>query len=324
MPIASATWVVILAGGEGERLRSLTTTHDGLAVPKQFCSLRGGPSLLRETLARAAEVSPPARTLVCVAAQHRRWWEPPLRPLPDRNAVVQPMGRGTGIGLLLPLLLIADRDPDAPIVVLPSDHYVRNEPVLADALRKAVRHVQVHPDYLLLLGIKPERPDTELGYIVPEPIGPDGVSAVAHFVEKPSLAMARDLIARGAVWNTFIIAARARELLQLFELRYPEIVATFRAARPRGLPGEAALDSLPELYRRLPQLDFSRDVLQGQERLLRVLRVPACGWSDLGTPGRVVETLRRLPKHNFPEVGAYERTAHLNLAHQYSRQQLAG
>ncbi len=76
------TWALVLAAGEGSRLRSLTTTASGQAVPKQFCSLQGGPSLLQEALQRAAAIAPLQRTCSIVAAQHRRWWEAPLYHLP--------------------------------------------------------------------------------------------------------------------------------------------------------------------------------------------------------------------------------------------------
>jgi len=71
-------WALILAAGEGSRLRGLTTTPGGLSVPKQFCSLQGGPSLLEETLWRAESVTQRRRMVTVVAAQHRRWWEAPL------------------------------------------------------------------------------------------------------------------------------------------------------------------------------------------------------------------------------------------------------
>lgn len=100
------TWALVLAAGEGSRLRSLTTTATGQAVPKQFCSLQGGPSLMQEALQRAASIAPIQRTCSIVAAQHRRWWEAPLYHLPEENVIVQPENRGTAHGILLPLLHI--------------------------------------------------------------------------------------------------------------------------------------------------------------------------------------------------------------------------
>jgi len=76
------TWALILAAGQGTRLSSLTTTDEGFAVPKQFCSLRGGASLLEETLSRAETVATRGHIVTVVAAEHRRWWKAPLWTLP--------------------------------------------------------------------------------------------------------------------------------------------------------------------------------------------------------------------------------------------------
>ena len=116
------TWALILAAGQGTRLSSLTTTKEGFAVPKQFCSLCGGASLLEETLSRAETVATRSHIVTVVAAEHRRWWEPTLWTLPGENIVVQPQNKGTATGLLLPLLHILRRDPNATVAVLPSDH----------------------------------------------------------------------------------------------------------------------------------------------------------------------------------------------------------
>jgi hypothetical protein len=135
---SSNNWVVVLAAGDGNRLRSVTTNGMGDAVPKQFCSLRGGPSLLLETLERAESVAARDRICVVVASRHRRWWGSMLSRIPSANVIVQPMNRGTANGILLPLLHIEARDPDARIVILPSDHYVRDELILVTALAPAL------------------------------------------------------------------------------------------------------------------------------------------------------------------------------------------
>lgn len=315
------TWALVLAAGEGSRLRALTTTHGGVAVPKQFCSLRGGPSLLHEAVVRAEAVVARQRVCAIVAEQHRRWWERELRLLPNRNVIVQPENRGTANGLLLPLLHIAQRDPEARVVILPSDHYVREEAVLARALRQVAGRVAADAVNLYLLGISPEEADPELGYIAPGSRDENGVLRVAHFAEKPPMTLARSMIERGGLWNAFILAGAVQAFLGLFERRYPELFAEMRATvqRDASSPGEAV--AATDLYARLPELDFSRHVLEGSESLLRVQPVPACGWSDLGTPKRVSEALRRLALND--EVNESASSAFLNLAAQHARLQLA-
>jgi mannose-1-phosphate guanylyltransferase len=313
------TWALVLAAGEGSRLRALTT-HRGVAVPKQFCSLVGGPSLLEEAILRAEAIVPRQRVCTIVAEQHRAWWEASLRFMPRRNMIVQPQNRGTAVGLLLPLLHIAQRDPQARVVILPSDHYVRDEAVLARSLRQAASRLTHDTRNLWLLGISPEEADPELGYIVPGSRDEAGALRVSQFVEKPPVTLARLMIERGGLWNAFILAGSVQAIVQMFEQRYAELLNEMRAAvqRDASCPDEAI--AATDLYPRLPELDFSRHVLEGSEGTLRVLPVPACGWSDLGTPRRVSEALRRLS----PRGIAREETAStLNLAAQHARLQMA-
>jgi mannose-1-phosphate guanylyltransferase len=309
------TWALVLAAGEGSRLRALTT-HGGVAVPKQFCSLRGGPSLLHEALLRAEAIAPRQRVLTIVAEQHRRWWEPALWTVPKHNVIVQPRNRGTANGLLLPLLHIAQRDPEARVVILPSDHYVQDEAVLARALRQAAGNVGANSTNLYLLGISPDEADPELGYIVPGSRDKRGALRVAQFVEKPSAALARTMIDRGGLWNAFILVGAARAFIELFEQRHCTLVLDMRSAMHAG---ESA--AVADLYARLPELDFSRDVLEGSESLLRVQPVPPCGWSDLGTPKRVSAALEKLELRDDADESLP--STYLSLAAQHARLRLA-
>jgi mannose-1-phosphate guanylyltransferase len=311
------TWALILAAGQGTRLRSLTTTNEGFAVPKQFCSLRGGASLLEETLSRAETVATRRHIVTVVAAEHRRWWEASLWTRPEENVVVQPQNKGTATGLLLPLLHILRRDPNATVAVLPSDHLVCDESVLAHTLRQAAQLARVDQGWVHLLGAEPVQVDAELGYIVPEKVGAVAASTVLRFVEKPAAAVAQELARTGALLNMFIMVATARAFLALYARRHAPLVAQLTEAvyQDRHSP----LDSLAadRLYPTLETLDFSGDILQGQEPALRVLKVPDCGWSDLGTPERVVEALARHEARGTR--AAIPESDHLNLEAQHFR-----
>ena len=316
------TWVLVLAAGEGRRLRSLTTTRDGTTVPKQFCSLRGGASLLQDSLKRALTVARASRICAIVAAKHRRWWAPELDALPPVNRIVQPGDRGTGLGVLLPLLHIALRDPNATLLIIPSDHFVRDEWVLAASFQELIRLAHRRPEALFLLGTKPNLPDTELGYILPSGTDLDGASQVRTFVEKPSRPHAEALLKGGALWNLFILAAKVQTLLALYVEISAEVVRKLGAAIKvdRGAVDWGA--SVAQAYRTLPVLDFSHDVLQGKEEMLRVVAVPYCGWTDLGTPHRVAETLRLVPDAIFHHAWTGAASC-LNLSEQQARLQAA-
>ena len=307
-------WVIVLAAGEGSRLRTLTTSVTGVSVPKQFCSLRGGHSLLQDALQRAAAVSTPQQTLTVVAAQHRRWWRMALQALPADNLIVQPHNKGTAVGLLLPLLHLIRRDPGATVLILPSDHFVREPTVLIEAMRRSVQLADRDRSHLYLLGLQPDCIDPELGYILPAPRATNAsAAAVRLFIEKPRAEVALGLLQSGALCNTFILATSASALLALYANRHPALLRQLSAAVTQDAERPRNPLAAHTLSPRLTALDFSRDLLEGQESALRVLRVPACGWSDLGTPQRVAEALRCVAPAPVSEM---TRTAYMSLAEQ--------
>ena len=310
-------WALVLAAGDGRRLQGLTQTETGTVVPKQFCSLNGGLSFLEETVQRAQSVVPRERICAVVASGHVRHWGRLLESMPLSNIITQPRNRGTAIGILLPLLYIMQRDPHARILLLPSDHHIRSEARLAEALQAAMTPERSAEAGIVLLGIEPDHADPELGYIVPGRTGSGALSAVSRFVEKPSATEARELIREGALWNAFIIAADAAALLRLFERRCPDVVAKVSRLIRLESQDDRPSVSLAELYEQLPDLDFSRAILQGQEEYLRVLAVPECGWSDLGTPDRVAAALRDLEDFAPAAIPVVKSRAPINLAAQH-------
>src|SRR6185503_3918195 len=301
------TWAIVLAAGAGTRLRLLTTNPAWIPVPKQYCSLDSGPSLLRQALARAFSIVPRWRTSVVVAEQQVQWWGPLARELPGTVAV-QPEDRGTAIGILLALVRILERDPNARVVILPADHHVIDERALTRTLRNAIG--------ALLYGH---------AYIVPVSLGMSGLLGIAKFVEKPARAHAARLIAAGALWNTFIMVANARELLELLRGCEPTVVADLQRCLQDGLSEDGPAPALRELYRRLPVLDFSRDIAQWNSAAFSALRAPACGWTDLGTVDRVRKALWQHAK--APGTGSATAGCELpalSLAHALRSERLPG
>lgn len=286
------TWAVVLAGGDGRRLAALTTDRQGRVVPKQYCSLNGAMTLLQLAVERARRVVAPERICVIVADQHRDFWDSPRATVHVDNLIVQPRNCGTAIGILLCVLRILRRDTQAQIMFLPADHHVSKEHVLAERLQVAVNAGNRHPTRLMLLGTTPTAADPALGYIIPGCPSPDGTHEVKRFIEKPGVARAQRLCAMGALWNTFIFAARGSALHAMFRDRLRAIVAQMEAV----IADDAGHRELTKLYANLPSIDFSREIAPGAESGMRLLAVPECGWSDLGTPERVASTLRRLAR----------------------------
>ena len=283
VPGAGRLWAILLAAGEGSRVRSLTGEVGGRPVPKQFCTMDGRGSMLRWAINRAAGIVPMERIVVIVASHHRQWWGEELADLPAANVVVQPQNRGTGVGILLPLLSVLQRDPDARVLILPTDHYLEDEQPLREAIVEGVRAVHTDRERVVLLGMAPQERDAECGWILPESasFGADHVSA---FVEKPNAEKARALARRGAVVNTLILVGTGTAMLRLYTETVPGVVEGFCDWRNEDSMVWRDLDSL---YDVLPVCDFSREVLERSCDHLSVVRVSGAGWMDLGTPDRL-------------------------------------
>jgi mannose-1-phosphate guanylyltransferase len=283
-------WAIVLAAGQGTRL-SVLTTHGGVATPKQFCSLRGGRSLLGDALARAAQVVAWDRIVVTVAAEHRAFWKDELAGLPAENVVVQPRNQGTAPGILYPLLTILERDPEARVVVLPSDHFVEKEYVLAVSLRLALEAIEREEKPVVLLGITPDAPESSYGWITAGKAR-GALDKVSSFVEKPPVERARELLEQGGVWNSFLFAARGRALTELFEAELPRLYGRLKDALRAPWTKRQLL--IEAVYASLESADFSRTILERSVERLWLFRVPSCGWTDLGTPERVATCVAQL------------------------------
>ena len=286
--MTSSPWAVVLAGGDGQRVSALTRDADGRVVPKQFWSCDERPPMVRWALARARHIAPAPRVLVVVNERHRVFWQRHLADLPARNVLIQPCNCGTAAGVLLALLEIQARgSAAAPVVLLPSDHYVADEIVLHHAVLTAVQASRHGGRSAVLLGVSPIDLEPGYGWIVPATGDP--VARVSQFIEKPSTEQVGRMVGRGALINSFILAARAHMLLEIIGQALPGILRAFRRCT---VTSRAEL-AIRRLYEDLPSIDLSRDVLERAAGSLSVVRVPPCGWSDLGTPERLQSFLEQ-------------------------------
>ena len=314
----SDTWALALSAGEGGRLRALRTAASGAFVPKQFCSLYEGPSLLHATLCRARTVATEDRICLVASDQHRRWWKAAPWLLPPENVIVEAENGCTGLGIVLPLLHIPSQTPEARFVLFPSDHPVRNAAVLSAALQGALEHLAEHPGDIVLLGASPEELDPGLGYIVPGPVDERGVLMIERIVEKPSLTLANELARAGGFWNISIVVSTRLALIDRVRERFPEIVSVMTDAFEPGRREGSEETAIAELYQKLPAVEFSRDILTEQVPGLRVRPLQPCGWSDLGTSKRVAATPRGGPRP-VGDTSKRVSAGYLSLTDQYAR-----
>jgi mannose-1-phosphate guanylyltransferase len=290
-------WVIVLAAGDGNRVKRLTHDRLGRIAPKQYSTVDGHTTLLESTLRRALRVAPADRVVSVVAAHHERWWENELVAIPRENVIVQPQNRGTAAGILLPLLWISRHVSEATIVILPSDHFVDAEETLARSLDDAVSAVVHSEAPIVLLGITPDGLEDDYGWIVPCRGCEGCLCPVASFREKPDTSTAAYLASHGALLNSFIIVADNKSLLNLYRNKLPALWRPFERVIAHHDEDPWQRENLSDLYESIPSLDFSRDILEATPDGLCVYPVPSCGWTDLGTPQRLTRHVGRCGTH---------------------------
>lgn len=290
-------WAVILAGGEGMRLRPLVRRMLGADRPKQYVRLLGQQTLLRQTLDRVSLAIPEERTLVVTVRRHAGYISEEFSGGTHPRILAQPLDRGTAAGVLYPAHWIAWRNPEATVAIFPSDHFMLGETSFMAHVAEVVAWVEKHPERLVLLGAPPSSPEVEYGWIEPgEALGDVStgpVRAVRQFWEKPSVARARACLESGHLWNTSVLVGKVATLVQTGWQALPALSDRLAHIEPFvGTPEEA--DAVRQAYELMPRANFSKDVLEATGDVLAVSRLPRIVWSDLGSPHRVMEALTRM------------------------------
>lgn len=261
--------------------------------------------MLQHTLARAELLCPPERQVTVISQAHLDEALPQIMDRPERTMILQPENRDTGAGVFLPLTHIRARDPRGTVVIYPSDHFICPNLEFAETVAKAVKAAEHFTDRLVLLGVAPDRPEPDYGWVRP---GSDlgqlrgqSVRSVLKFVEKPPLDEAETLMAEGGLWNTMIVAAKVEALWQLGRQHFPEIMVLFeRLERAIGTPNEEKV--MLEIYREMPVRNFSSGLLASAADKVSVIELTDVLWSDWGNAERIAETLRLIGKQPaFPE-----------------------
>jgi mannose-1-phosphate guanylyltransferase len=284
------TWVILLTGDGSDPHES---QNDPVADPSgQFAAPLDRRTLLEMTLSRACSLVPREQIIAVVKRTQNRHWYEPLVMLPEANVIVQPYHRGSAIEVLLAVLTILERDPLVRIITMPSHYYVSNESALADSLLDAVNPTAQTRNNLALIGIKPEGADPESGYIVPGRWFEDGTRSLLRIVKPSAKILARDLVARGALWDSSIVAARAMVLLGILRACVPDLVDQMETALAQG--ADVLHRALTQLHARLPSVDLSHVLAQAAEAKCRVITSRSCGWSNLASARRT--TTARPPR----------------------------
>lgn len=224
--------------------------------------------------------------------------------------MIQPANRGTAPPILHSLLSLSRLDADALVAIVPCDHHYADERLFSLALESAFEIAAKRNDSVVLLGAKPDYPEVEYGWIeLDSPLKHKEADLfrVRAFREKPTFDVARTLLERGSVWNTFVMVGHVQAFLDMVRAAIPELLT---------LLGNTYLWAGEEthiarsVYEEIPSVCFSHGVLSVETRRLAVLRLNNVGWSDLGDPGRAAMAVRNsgcapawIGKWKFPSVG---------------------
>lgn len=310
--VRDGTWAIVLAGGRGTRMQPQIARWLGEDRPKQFCTFLGTRSMLEHTIDRAAALCSPGRVITVISRGQRSYLDEVMASrVPEETGwvVEQPVARGTAPGIYGALSYVVEHDPEATVVVLPSDHFIYPEEEFLHCLEVATKAAKHWNDRIILVAARPTGPETDYGWIETGPVlelaSPgDEVSSVAEvagFHEKPDAVTALYLYRRRGLWNTMVMVGKARTFSILGWRTIPETMWEFETLRQvlRAVrTGRVSVDheeyALAHVYGSVPETDFSRSVLQPSARNALVLPMDSVHWSDWGRPERLLETMEYL------------------------------
>jgi len=294
---------IVVAAGDGKRLRPFVHRLRGDALPKQYVNFLGTRSMLEHTFRRAERLISPERLFTVVSKRHLTHSEP-RRQVSNRasgTVVVQPANKETGPGLLLPLMHLYKRYADSTVVIFPSDHFIAREDLFMRHVEMACDVVERDRSCMVLLGMEPNKPEPEYGYILPgreiDHFAPFSVRKVLRFVEKPETRIAQELIMGGGLWNSMVMVFKAKTLLELVYRVAPALYRSFERIR-KVLGSRHEREVVEEVYQHLESVNFSRGLMEPftreQPSSLLVLPVRGVFWSDWGSEQRIESTLPKV------------------------------
>ena len=293
---------LVLAGGEGKRLRPFIHLLRGDLLPKQYVNFIGRRSMLEHTWARAERLSAASHIFTVVNRSHLMFPDVKhqIAARVPGTVFVQPDNKETAPGIIFALLHIARRHPDSIVALLPSDHFIFEEDEMLAYLRQAYAFVKREPSRVVLLGIEPDRDESEYGYIVTGSRCRHNANAplqISSFVEKPDYDSAQKLARGGALWNTMMMIFKTSTLLELINTISPSIFAALQPIyHAIGTPAEEAVTET--VYQELLPVNFSKEILEplARDYSSQLVSFPVRNvlWSDWGSESRVMEVLRRI------------------------------
>lgn len=290
-------YVVVMAGGVGTRFWPYSRN----AKPKQFLDVIGtGKTLLQLTYERFLPICPPENIFVVTHEEHKSLTKEQLPSLPEWQILAEPMRKNTAPCILYASHKIAKQNPQAVIVVAPSDHLILNE---ADFLQTIVKSAEQakNQDKLITLGIKPTRPETGYGYIQYIE-NKSALKKVKTFTEKPELTLANKFLESGDfVWNAGIFIWGVQAILHSFAKHLPEMTEIFDEVAQKVSTGEEK-PAIQAAYAQTKSISIDYGIMEKADNVYVWLSTFA--WSDLGSWGSLYEYSTKDANNNVIGVEA--------------------
>ncbi|HJU45135.1 MAG TPA: mannose-1-phosphate guanylyltransferase [Chitinophagaceae bacterium] len=281
-------YVAIMAGGIGSRFWPMSRT----SYPKQFLDILGsGKTLIQSTFDRFAAFIPKENIFVVTSAEYSAIVKEQLPDLPVENILGEPSRKNTAPCIAYISFKLMQLDPEASLIVAPSDHLILDHTAFKKVCLEALTFVNKHNAFITL-GIKPSYPNTGYGYIqYDQPGVTDNVYKVKTFTEKPNLELARTFLASGEfLWNAGIFVWQSKNIIKAFEKYMPEMYELFVAEKDKFNTSEE-VTALHEIYPQCTNISIDFGIM---EKADNVYVIPsAFGWSDLGTWNSAYENLER-------------------------------
>jgi len=274
---------VILAGGRGTRFWPLSRKRRA----KQLLALDGKQTMIQQTVARLAPMAGPSRFWIITNDDLRPAILRQLPKLPPKQIIAEPCGRNTAPAIGLAAFLLLRHDPDAVLGLFPSDHVIADPAQYRATLSRGIE-IAAAGDNIVVLGIRPTRPETGYGYIESGAPDHDGALRVRRFTEKPELAKARQFLQAGNYfWNSGMFLWRADTLANALREHLPNTAPLLeKIAAAYGTRKFA--DTFRKLYPKCKNIGIDYAVLEPRsakgEAQSRIFCLPSdFGWNDLGS-----------------------------------------
>jgi len=309
---------LILSGGSGTRLWPISRRN----LPKQFLSLSGSETLFQQTVKRAIAIPGAAAPVVVASDDHRFLAAEQLQELGIKGAsiLLEPVARNTAPAIAVGALQALQRHADALVLVLPADHLIADGAAFTDAVAKAVPLATA--GHLVTFGIRPDHPETGFGYIRRGQAIDGDTYAVAQFVEKPDLEVARQYVASGEYdWNSGMFLFKASRYLEDLALHAPAMRAAAEAAFQRANTDLDFIRLDAEAFAAAPSDSIDYAVM---EKTDRAAVVPvSCGWSDIGSWDALWKAAGQDADGNHVEGDVLALDSHGSLIHSHDRHLVA-